>query len=220
MKRKTKKLLMVLLSVTLVALIGIGATLAYFTDEDEAVNVVTLGHVEIGLKEPHFPGGPDGGEITNVTPGDEYPKDPTITVDSDSQTAYVRMSMRVRIRNIHKNSNLNEKGVDEAIADLIENGINIDKKHWYLASDGYYYYNEPLDPTESATLFTKVNIPTYWDNNFQDCSVDISLRAQAIQAEGFSPRRETIGGISYITGWYYSDGKTPVTPENYRELID
>ena len=46
---KNRKLLVAATSTALVAVVGIGATLAYFTDSDDATNVVTMGHVDINL---------------------------------------------------------------------------------------------------------------------------------------------------------------------------
>ena len=46
-----KKLTVVVTAVTLVALIAIGATLAWFTDSKEVTNVVTMGNIKITLEE-------------------------------------------------------------------------------------------------------------------------------------------------------------------------
>ena len=48
---KNKKLLTAATSVALVAVVGVGATLAYFTDSEEQTNVVNMGHVDIDLTE-------------------------------------------------------------------------------------------------------------------------------------------------------------------------
>ena len=48
---KKKSLVSLLAAVSLVAVVGVGSTLAYFTDSDVATNVVTMGHVDIVLTE-------------------------------------------------------------------------------------------------------------------------------------------------------------------------
>ena len=52
---KNKKLKTLVASLALVGAIAVGATLAYFTDSQEAVNTITMGHVDIDLDEPNFP---------------------------------------------------------------------------------------------------------------------------------------------------------------------
>ncbi len=47
---KKKKILTMVAAVALVAVIGVGATLAYFTDKDSKTNVVTMGKVDIDLE--------------------------------------------------------------------------------------------------------------------------------------------------------------------------
>ena len=42
---KNKRIIITIMAAVLVAVIGVGATLAYFTDSDEAKNVLTLGAV-------------------------------------------------------------------------------------------------------------------------------------------------------------------------------
>ena len=46
-----KKLFTMVLALVLIGAVGVGATLAYFTDNDSATNVVTMGHVNIELTE-------------------------------------------------------------------------------------------------------------------------------------------------------------------------
>ena len=46
-----KKIIAIILVVALTAAISVGITLAYLTDREEAVNVFTMGNVEIDLNE-------------------------------------------------------------------------------------------------------------------------------------------------------------------------
>ena len=83
---KNKKIMITIVAAALVAIIGVGATLAYFTDNDEVQNVLTLGAVDIDLDEPNYKGDE---AYENIVPGDVIEKDPTITLASDSEEAYV-----------------------------------------------------------------------------------------------------------------------------------
>lgn len=205
-----KKLLVLLTSLTLVAVVGIGATLAYFTDNDEATNVITMGHVDVDLDEPNFdkpvddPTTPEDeskeekdNTIEDVTPGQSIVKDPTITVAEGSEDAYVRATVTFT-------------GLTaEQEAALLAN-INIDDTVWYLAEDGYYYYNAKLTAGESAVLFDTVVIPETWGNEVADLTFEIIVSAEAIQADNFEPTTEG----DMIVAWTYTDG-TAITTETY-----
>ena len=88
-----KRLAVAGLSVGLVAVAGIGATLAYFTDQDVATNVVEMGHVDIELDEPIFSRMYVNNTITNVVPNQSIKKDPTITVGEGSEDCYLRVQL-------------------------------------------------------------------------------------------------------------------------------
>lgn len=80
-KKNTEKKLGAL---ALVGLCGVGATMAYFTDADTATNHFTVGKVDIDLTEDHWNPSADNDkdgipDVQEVTPKQEYAKDPTIT---------------------------------------------------------------------------------------------------------------------------------------------
>ena len=68
---KKKSLVSVLAAVCLIAVVGVGSTLAYFTDSDAATNVVTMGHVDIELDEPQFSAENENNTIENVVPNQQ-----------------------------------------------------------------------------------------------------------------------------------------------------
>lgn len=197
---KNKKLISMVVAIALVAVIGVGATLAYFTDKDEATNVITMGHVDIELTEPEFDEATDDTkEITNVEPNQEIVKDPTITVAEGSEDAYVRATITY-------------EGLDET--QIEELAIEINAGWHFNEEDGYYYYNTKLMAGESAKLFDGFKIPETWGNEVADITFKINVNAEAIQADNFTPATETIDGVEYVTGWYYSNGDA-ITAETY-----
>lgn len=180
---KIKKLLPVMLTVALVAVIGVGATLAYFTDKDDATNVFTMGNVDVDLTEPNFDteDGEDDKTISNVMPGQTIAKDPTITLGEDSLDAYIRVKLDVTgFENV-------ENG-DAYIADIID-GLDINEEDWYEV-DGYYYFKNALTNAEEnanvATLFTEVKIPTSWNNDVADVTFEIVVSVDAVQADNLA----------------------------------
>lgn len=202
---KKKSIISLIAAVSLIAVIGVGSTLAYFTDNDTATNVVTMGHVEIELDEPQFSEENENNTIEDVVPNQEITKDPTITVVAGSESCYLRAKIEI-----------SETLTAEQTAELLEN-INIGEK-WVLSEDGYYYYQnkvEKSDKDQKVVLFDKVVIPELWGNEVANLTFEINVSAEAIQADNFVPT-ETDGKI---TGWYTSDGDA-VTVETYKETAE
>ena len=78
-----KKLIAIFLCVALVAIAGVGASLAYFTDTDSAKNTFTVGNVKIDLIESRFH------REGNDNSGDTSIPDPTHKVTADDGMKYV-----------------------------------------------------------------------------------------------------------------------------------
>lgn len=83
-----KKLTAVALVVCMLAIMLVGASLAYFTDTDEATNTFTMGKVDIDLTEPKWDENTPNG-IAKLMPGTVIDKDPIITVSRESEDAYL-----------------------------------------------------------------------------------------------------------------------------------
>lgn len=210
---KKKALFTTVAAVALVAVVGIGSTLAYFTDNATKDNVVTFGHVEITLDEPEFNKNPQNEDkihyIANVVPGQEITKDPTITVAKGSEDAYLRASIIIFDE---KESFLRaEEGQKTKVEELIEKIAF--KEDWVLGTDGYYYYQKPVKAGTKVVFFDKVTIPNTWGNEVADLSFNINVQAEAIQAANFTPVKKD----NKIVAWTVdgtADG-TPITTETY-----
>lgn len=194
---KNKKLLTAATSVALVAVVGVGATLAYFTDSEEQTNVVNMGHVDIDLTETSNSDNAvmieDGIQFYDVMPGDIISKIPTITVAEGSQNAYVRMKMTI---SAPEGSEITQDDIY-----LLEGRLRseiTDNTGWYYSTeDGYYYYNAGLQAGQHVDFFDTVTIPAEWRNNTADETFTIELQAEAIQQDNVTV--ETDGNL--ITGW-------------------
>ena len=87
-----KKLTAVALVVCMLAIMLVGASLAYFTDKTETKNnTFTVGNVKIELTEPKWNENLNG----KFVPGSNFAKDPTITVDENSEDCFVFMKLTV-----------------------------------------------------------------------------------------------------------------------------
>lgn len=102
-----KKTILTILSFIMVAMISVMGTLAYLTDSESVTNTFTVGQVDIVLDEADVD---ENGEIIegsdrvkenkyHLIPGQNYTKDPTITVQANSEDSYIRMIMTIHNAN-------------------------------------------------------------------------------------------------------------------------
>lgn len=183
---QNKKALTAIASVCLLAVVGVGSTLAYFTDSAQTTNVATMGHVDVTLTETD-----SSGEITgeglvfeDVLPGQTVEKDPTVTILEGSLDAYVRVHMDV------------VTGDDSTITaddlSLLETRLRqqivSDGSWYYNETEDCYYYSQALSAGESAQLFETVTIPGEWVNNTAEQTFRIRLQGEAVQADFFTPQ--------------------------------
>lgn len=171
-----KKLLTMVLALVLIGAVGVGATLAYFTDNDSATNVVTMGHVNIELTEEEWTYGETG--ITGVTPGQEIAKDPTISLVGNSLDAFVRIKLEVT----------GFDGVENADAYKAEILEDLVLGEGWTKVGNYYYYAEKLtkDNASTTALFESVTIPYEWTNDVANATFNILVSAEAIQADNLA----------------------------------
>lgn len=91
-----KRIALLVTAVVLCAAVTVGATLAYLWDDaGKAVNTFGVGGVEAELKEDFYTPG-EGSDVTPVKdndlkllPGTEFGKNPYVTLNKDSEKAYV-----------------------------------------------------------------------------------------------------------------------------------
>lgn len=157
------------------ALFITSGTLAYFSDDAKADNVITTGGVDIELKEMAIP--EDGGDPVpfedreGVMPGMEISKIVTV-VNTGESPAYVRVKVGKEI----VLSNGSSENVDSSLI-----YYNTNTKDW-TEKDGYYYYREAVEPnTETTPLFTTVTFDKEMGNMYQNCTAHINVSADAVQ---------------------------------------
>ncbi len=217
MKTGSKILLGVSGAVLLVAG-SVAGTLAFLTDDDTVTNTFTIGKVDISLTETKVDqngevlkdkdGNPTGErtddeDATNnyrLVPGVTYTKDPILAIEPDSESAYIRMIVRVQ----------NWSAAEAAFGSL-EEIVNLDTENWTaveLGEDGqdgntkiyeYRYKESPIanatnEAIELPALFTELTVPgdltstelgaLYTGNEKTDFR--IIVEGHAIQSTGFA----------------------------------
>lgn len=186
---KKKKIAAVVTSIALIAVVGIGATLAYFTDKDTKQNIITLGKVDGSLIEDSKDGTPtdDGYKYDKVKPGDKLDKKPHVELDSKSEDAYTRMKVTVTI------DNMKDASLASTYAAVLEEKLDISADWTKNKEDGYYYYAGKLSNadggiTKTSDIFTTVTIPEEWGNEISEATITIDLQAELIQADNFDSK--------------------------------
>ena len=167
MKRK-----ILILSVLAICIATLAAgTLAYFTSEGKAHNVITTGGVEIAVqewadkdKQTPFE------DLEGIMPGMTVTKIAEIK-NTGASDAWIRVL-------ITKNIQLAGDGTPNT--DLLE--LNLNLTDWTLGEDGYLYYNKALKPGEvTKPIFTAVTFKPDMGNEYQNATATVDVSAQAVQ---------------------------------------
>lgn len=195
---KKRNLLISILSLALVCIIGVGATLAYFTDKTETkVNTFTTGNVGISLIDKTEPedgeiagvDGEDGITYNDVMPGDVLSKIVGVNTDADSADAYV--AVRVAVTDVvapHADAvKLTTDEIAAQISDIIASRVDADL--WASKDMGngdvvYYFKSVVPADTQNLILFSNIPVPgSEWNNEYAELSFNVRVQAAAIQAD-------------------------------------
>lgn len=164
-----KKLSIVFGIIAILAVISVG-TLAYFTSEQNAENVISAGNIKLEIHEKTASGEDFPEEGIIVMPGDTVSKIVTVENTGD-HPLYLRVK-------------LTEGVSDEALTtdDCLD--ININRSCW-LEKDGYYYYYRALQSGETTEqLFSEVYFDLYnIDNKYLGKHFTLNVAASAVQSE-------------------------------------
>lgn len=232
-ERKTSKIVLAAVSLTLIAVMAVGGTLAWLVAKtDPVLNTFTYGDIDLDLEETKVDekGNPvdedndgkadttkDGNEY-EMLPGEEYLKDPAVTVEAGNEACWLFVK-------------LEEKGGAKAG----ENNYTFDDYLGYTVADGwtqleaeqngvsvyYRYVGEDTDATEATYGILKDNkievkttvnkdMLNALDNNGSAAPEDVtypqlSITSYAIQYSGFEPE--------------ISAGATEPTPEQVKAAV-
>ena len=178
-----KRILMLSLLAVCLSLF-IGGTLAYYSSSEIARNVITAGNIKIELIETDAEGKPFE-DVSGVMPGAEVDKIVTVKNTADN-ACWVRISVEKEILLSKEKS---------GTPDLSLLKIDFNTVDW-TEKDGYFYYNERLNPGETTKLlFTTVTFNTAMDNLYAGCSANVSVCAQAVQCANNG------GSVFEAAGW-------------------
>ena len=200
-----KNILTAAVSLSLVACLSIGATLAYFTDIHTKTNVFTTGEVDIILNDfsPEVDGMVSGDHYINdetsgiryenVVPGDELSKDVSITVMHDTVPTRLAVLVTADIE-------IPTKPTAEELLQLVDQAM-VQQGDFEIATTYYaqtfgdktgtlYIMDGVVDRSttnQQIQLFKSLQIPAEtWNNEYADAAFDIEVTAYAAQADNLS----------------------------------
>lgn len=154
-----------------------GGTLAYFTAENTAHNVITSGGVDIQLNEwadadktiPFE-------DVEGLMPGQSETK--VVEVENiGASDAWVRVK-------VGKSFTVAGAELDASVVVLDLPNQDNPSDYWvYNEEDGYWYYTKPLAPgaVTAEPLFNSVYLKSGTGNEYQNGSVSVTVYAQAVQ---------------------------------------
>lgn len=175
-KNLTKKRLTVLLvSLSLVLVAGIGVTLAYvFASTGDVVNTFTPSHVSCAVVEKNNNSQTQtqvsAGKVENLTSKSEV-----AIMNTGDTTAYIRAAIIVTWKN--SDGTVYAKSPVEGTDYVMQ--LNLTADGWVPGSDGYYYYTQPVDAGKTTgMLISSATAKTTTDGYF----ISIEIVASAIQS--------------------------------------
>ena len=196
-----KKILSICLVAVIAAMAIAGASLAYFTAEDSAENVFTVGNVKIDLTEPKWD--TDGNaDAPEVYPGESLAKDPTVK-NIGKNPCFVRIS--VTGWDSLKNAKLSDQDITYR-TDYVDEKLG---ENWVKHTDGYFYYTKVLAVDETTdALFDQIVIPTDVTNGDAATEYKLDVKAYAVQAQGARPSWSAVQamGVEDIASWFTNCG--------------
>ncbi len=186
------------------ATLGAGS-LAYFTAEDIAHNVITSGSVHIQIVEKTQ--GADGALVefpeeglTGIMPGSEASKIVSVKNTGEAQ-AWIRVKMEISVRSAQGDTLTWEQEVAGERIPLVVPNVMAD---WFDGGDGYYYYAYSVSPEDSTSNFLEtVSFAPEMGNEYQNSTVLLVISAQAVQTANNPVDPQGYGdyAAAHAVGW-------------------
>lgn len=170
-----RSLLIGLAVFSLMALLVVGGTLAFFTDHKETENTFTAGTVEVKINEHGFD------DITGWKPGETKNKKVSV-ISRGSKATYVRVCL------VPQWLNENETDVDTNLS-VGNVKLNLANNDDWVYSEGWYYYKHVLDSENQVTSSLLTSVKLDEDKTGEEYSgrtLRIKVIAEGVQASHYA----------------------------------
>lgn len=172
-----RKLLILSVLVICVATLAAG-TLAFFTSDEMAHNVITTGKVAVTLneyadKEQTQP----FADQTGVMPGKTIGKYVVISGNEGSASAWIRVRFDIKIQLDKNNPKIPQGFTPDTRLVTLATGAD-----WVQGADGWYYCTKPLAAGEKTSpALETVTFAPAMGNEYQGAVATVTVQAQAVQ---------------------------------------
>lgn len=166
-----KRRVLILSALAMLVAVFAAGTLAYFTADGKAHNVITTGGVDIAVEEWADEDRTQPFEnVSGTMPGTTVTKIAEIR-NTGASDAWVRVKV---------NKDVRFKG--ERVADTDMVALNYNTDAWTQGTDGYWYYGKALKAGEvTEPIFTNVEFDAAMGNAYQGATITVDVAAQAVQ---------------------------------------
>jgi len=166
-----KKRILILALAAVIVGCSIGGTMAYYTNQNTATNVITSGSIDVELlewadeaREVPF------ADVEGIMPGEDVTKIVEVK-NTGLNAAWIRIQLT---------QNATGENVPDPLPEQLPITMDIGDK--WTEKDGWYYYADALAPGDvSQPLFTTVSFPNTMDNEWQSAEFSIAVALQATQ---------------------------------------
>lgn len=173
-----KKKIFIIAAVIICLSLITGGTLAYFTAEDTARNVITSGKIEVELVEQQLVRDslqPYPSQPITVMPNVTVSK--IVSAKSLYEPAWVRMQYVITVVDA---AGEEMEISEEEMTKLFQ--ITPDAESW-THKDGWWYYTAPLEGEQtSKPLFEQIHFAAEMGNEYQGTTVYVDVKLEAVQA--------------------------------------
>lgn len=230
---KKRSILMGVFTIAIAAVIGVGSTLAWFTDSTTASASVTMGTIKIQLNNVALVS--KSGSTNKAIPGDQFTNNPTVT-NTGKNDCYIRLKGTLTDAD-GKEVKIGSKTVkfeDLFFPNVIKFVGFKPVALWVPGTDGYIYYTPKVaaggttDALALAPNGCTFKIPEALQNEYQGKGLKVTITAEAVQSDNLpiltnwknvsdittgAAARTAVAGdtekVEVITGW--PSDVTPVT---------
>ena len=152
------------LTILLIASVGVGIVLAFFTANANVAGNITLGNpVTISITQ----GGASATSLTfsnNALPGETFTQSIGILAPAQMTEALMRAKLTIS----------NTEGATTTVEAETTNS-------WQEAADGYYYYNGTVNANNAIDFVTSITVPTSLTNEDANKTFNIEVVVETIQ---------------------------------------
>ena len=224
-----KKITAIAIIAVMLAIAIVGGTLAFFTDEDEAHNTMTIGDVDLTLAETSTAedgiagvanSNGDGFDYTNMVPGSTYAKRATLTLSDEDDEVNAKVFVELILDDYTQLTaavNAATATGGEYAGDTTSLDVNDHAKTWLAnctlpksAIVGGWtddtelhivYYLGEWEPGHEQVLFTGITVPEKLDASLAYITDPIKL-----DVKGYAIQSQNVGETKTAYDQFFSEG--------------